>query len=449
MTADLAEALGRRLSAVTQTRCEVRDLTPLTGGASRQTWSFDLVGDEWIRPLVLRRDPPDAEDPDRMRREQSALVEATRRGVPVPDVVDGSAGRTRGDLDDAGLGGSYLVLTRLPGEALPRRLLGDARYADMRSRLAYDLGVTLAKIHRMDPATLGLDAAVDPLDSLFATYLASGDPLPAIEIAFRWLRRHRPDESPRDVVHGDFRTGNLLVSPERLEGVLDWELVHLGDPMEDLGWLCTRAWRFGSALPVGGFGPREDLFRGYADESGVRPNTDTVRWWEVYGTVHWALICRDQVARADTHAGNALELLAIGRRVAECEYDLLAYLDMHPSKREFGAMVPAPALGTPSADALLGEVDAFIRDTARDADPQTRYRGRVASHVLRVVRRELAAQQHDVDAVQQAVADAGYATEQELALAVRTGNVDAARPAVAHAVRQGVALRVGVANPDY
>ncbi len=148
------------------------------------------------------------------------------------------------------------------------------------------------------------------------------EPRPALEIGLRWLARHRPRPSGDTLVHGDFRTGNLMVGEDGLRGVLDWELAHRGDPMHDLGWLCTKAWRFGSANPVGGFGARADLMAGYAAGGGVPPDEATQQWWELYGTVRWALLCRRQAARYLADSEPSIELAVLGRRVCEQEYDV-------------------------------------------------------------------------------------------------------------------------------
>ena len=85
--------------------------------------------------------------------------------------------------------------------------------------------------------------------------------------------------------------GNLIIGNEGLRAVLDWELAHIGDPAEDLGWLCVRAWRFGGAGPVGGIGAYEDLLEAYGEASGEYISLETLRWWEVLGTVKWGLMC--------------------------------------------------------------------------------------------------------------------------------------------------------------
>ena len=139
-----------------------------------------------------------------------------------------------------------------------------------------------------------------------------GEPHPAFELAFRWLDEHRPAKSsPVAVVHGDFRLGNVIVDATGLQAVIDWELAHLGDPMEDLGWLCSPAWRFGSPLPAAGVGTREQLFAAYGEVAGVEVDPDVVRWWEVNGILRWGIIC---VAQAHVHTSGVVrshELAAI------------------------------------------------------------------------------------------------------------------------------------------
>jgi aminoglycoside phosphotransferase (APT) family kinase protein len=129
------------------------------------------------------------------------------------------------------------------------------------------------------------------------------------------------------VVHGDFRNGNLMVGPDGIRAVLDWELVHAGDAMEDLGWLCVKAWRFGNVdLPVGGFGRYEQLIDAYEDEAGRPLDRQALRWWEVLGTVKWGVMCIMQATAHTSGAVRSVELAAIGRRVCENEWDLLGLI---------------------------------------------------------------------------------------------------------------------------
>jgi aminoglycoside phosphotransferase (APT) family kinase protein len=128
------------------------------------------------------------------------------------------------------------------------------------------------------------------------------------------------------VVHGDFRLGNLLVGPAGLVAALDWELVHLGDPMEDLAWLVVRAWRFGSAGAVAGLGSRDELAVAYEAAGGAPVDLDAMRWWEILGTIKWGVICMMQTSSHLSGANRSVELAAIGRRTCEAEYDLMLLL---------------------------------------------------------------------------------------------------------------------------
>jgi aminoglycoside phosphotransferase (APT) family kinase protein len=108
--------------------------------------------------------------------------------------------------------------------------------------------------------------------------------------------------------------------------VLDWELAHTGDPMEDLGWICVNSWRFGEIdKPVGGFGTREELFAGYeAAGRGVDPGR--VRFWEVMGTLRWGVMCCGMMQRFRIGPEHSIERAMIGRRASETEIDLLRLL---------------------------------------------------------------------------------------------------------------------------
>src|SRR4029077_15149517 len=105
-------------------------------------------------------------------------------------------------------------------------------------------------------------------------------PHPVFELAFRWLDERAKTSSRQALVHGDFRNGNFIVGEEGIRAVLDWELAHLGDPLEDLGWLCVKSWRFGHPdRLVGGFGAFDELLAAYTDAGGRGADTETVRFW--------------------------------------------------------------------------------------------------------------------------------------------------------------------------
>ncbi|MEE2060575.1 phosphotransferase family protein [Rhodococcus artemisiae] len=279
VAADIADIL----SAHWCTAVSVTGLRRLTGGASRQVWSFDAVRSEGTSGYVLRRDPPGHGDALRMRAEAACLRAARAAGVPVPEVVVAA--------DTApGLDAPFLIMERITGESIPRRIHRDETLSEARAGLAEELGGILARIHAVPVSEVAMLGTGDPLDVIRDLYRSFDEPRPVVEIALRWLDHHRPPMRGKALVHGDFRLGNLLVGPDGTEAVLDWELAHVGDPVEDLGWLCVRAWRFGGDAPVAGVGTRDDLLDGYERVAGWRPDPEDLHWWEVFGTLRWLVL---------------------------------------------------------------------------------------------------------------------------------------------------------------
>ncbi|MBV9989716.1 MAG: phosphotransferase family protein [Alphaproteobacteria bacterium] len=307
---DLECALGMR----------VERLVRLSGGASQETWSFDGVGESETLPLILRRAPAGVPRTTGipLSTEAAAIEAARAEGVKAP--------RVRLVLGDAdGVGPGY-VMDRLPGETIARKILRDDAFASVRPKLAYQCGEILARIHKVDPAPLAhLLPVVDGPAQLRAyrdTYDTFDYPHPVFELAFQWLEPRMQAGARHTLVHGDFRHGNLLISPDGLEAALDWELAHIGDPLEDIGWVCTNSWRFGAAEKVvGGFGDLPDLLKGYEDAGGGRIDREQVRTWIVYGSLKWGIMC--QKMYHGFLADRSVERAAIGRRSSETEIDLV------------------------------------------------------------------------------------------------------------------------------
>jgi len=287
-----------------------------------------------------------------------------------------------------------------------------------------------------------------------AMYQAFAEPRPALEIGLRWLAGHQPAPAADALVHGDFRTGNLMVGADGLHGVLDWELAHCGDPRQDLGWLCTKAWRFGSARPVGGFGARADLMAGYASGGGAPPDEETQRWWELYGTVRWALLCRRQAERYLAEDEPSIELAVLGRRVCEQEYDILLALG-HAAPltvtdplehRERHVAIPHDR---PAGPELLRAVREFLSTEAGGPDPRLRFHARVAANALRIAEREAMLAAGHAQSHRIRLAALGCADDAELCAKIRDGSLDRRFDEVVEAVRAATVDKLTVANPGH
>jgi aminoglycoside phosphotransferase (APT) family kinase protein len=234
--------------------------------------------------------------------------------------------------DDDALGSPGFVMEHVAGETIARKILRDDEFAAARTKMAAQCGEILARIHATPTDALGwleapktkpADAVLDQFTTMLDTL---AEPHPAYELGLRWLRRNPPPSQRITLVHGDFRNGNLIVGSDGVRAVIDWEISHLGDPWEDLAWLCTRSWRFGGPGEVGGFGEREDLYGAYEKASGLPVDRGAVHWWEVMSNVKWGIMT---IMQAFTHLWghvHSLELAAIGRRSVETEYDVLGMI---------------------------------------------------------------------------------------------------------------------------
>jgi aminoglycoside phosphotransferase (APT) family kinase protein len=387
----LAAALADRLGEVT-----VEGLIRLPGGASRETWAFDAVhGDGSRSGLVLRRDPPGRpSEPGAMGREAIAISAARAAGLAVPEVLI-----TTDETDLFGTAG--LVMLRVPGETIARRILREDHYKQARATLTDDIAAFAAGLHGLDvpeelPAPDPLADLRIKLDELGRVGAAQSSEI--FELAFAELTATRPPPRKPAIVHGDLRLGNLIVDHRGLAAVIDWELVHAGDPVEDLGWLCVRAWRFGAPAPVAGVGTREQLLGAYRTAGGAEVGQQELRWWEMLGTLRWGVICMTQAWVHLSGALRSVELAAIGRRVCEQEWDLLTLLDPESAARA-AARRPRPTAnprpspdphGRPTASELIDAVRGFLTDQVMAAtDAQVGFHARVAANALAIVAREL------------------------------------------------------------
>ena len=325
--------LGRCVASWYPGATGVINAVRLSGGASQETWSFDIEQPGGNVGAILRRAPQGyGAAPARaagLNAEAILMQRAYDAGVPSPRVLHVLQ-------PDEGLGTGF-IMERVEGETIPRKILRDQEFAQVRPKLARQLGSVLAGIHGLELSTLPelrRMTAAKEIAELERDYRSFDWPRPVFELALRWLRDRDPGPSAEiTLVHGDFRHGNLIIGLDGLRAVLDWELAHFGDPMEDLGWVCVNSWRFGHIdKPVGGFGSREELFAGY-EAAGRSVDPDRVMFWEVMGTLRWGVMCCGMMQRFRIGPEHSVERAMIGRRSSETEIDLLRLLSPRKNVR--------------------------------------------------------------------------------------------------------------------
>jgi aminoglycoside phosphotransferase (APT) family kinase protein len=324
------DALNASLEAVTRRIFPgaqgVAGLRRLTGGASQETWAFEAITADGALPLILRRAPGGDRQHETaigLEAEAELIRLAGAAGVPEPEV--------RYVLTPAdGIGRGFIV-DFISGETIGRKIVREAALAEARKTLAWRCGQVMATIHaipldRLPP--LRRTTAAGRVEEIYARYKAGGRPRPVFSMALEWLRANLPPQPAKPVlVHGDLRNGNIIVGPDGLRAVLDWEIAHIGDPIEDLGWICVGPWRFGAIdEPVGGFGSREELMAGYAAGGGGAVDAEHIKFWEVLGSTWWGVACAAMTQSFRDGSDPTADRAMIGRRASESEIDLMNLL---------------------------------------------------------------------------------------------------------------------------
>jgi aminoglycoside phosphotransferase (APT) family kinase protein len=334
---ELRARIEAHLAVAAQSAAQVGTLEKLAGGACQDNYvvvvRFGSGPFEGERKMVLRSDARTALPGSLDRaREHDVIHAAVGVGVRTPDARWLARDLVRPKSH------AYF-LDWVEGEAIGRRVVGSPKLAGARLRLVDECASELAKIHTITPAShsslfeggpgpaMTGNAATDGLAFLRGMLDTLVEPRPALELGYRWLRENAPSRTENTVVHGDFRTGNLMVTPEGLSAVLDWEFAHWGTPAEDLAWMCLRDWRFGQLrLAAGGFAPRARLYEEYERASGRRVDPREVKYWEVMGNVRWAAASLHQGERYLSGGDSDIELVGVARRAIEMEYEALRQL---------------------------------------------------------------------------------------------------------------------------
>jgi aminoglycoside phosphotransferase (APT) family kinase protein len=291
--------LGARFAAYLQHRWPqassvgVEALERIYGGASRETYRVTVrtiqAGRESEQRLILRRDPPSSLIETDRTREYRAYEAFYGTPVPVPRPLFL-------ETDPGWLDRPFFVMEEVVDAVSDARLLGEKPYVDHVERIGEQKWRILGEIARSDPARLATEFEAPALEECWRRELDYWErvidddelaPQPIARAAIRWLRRDPPPPPPRlSVVHGDYRTGNFLFDRQgRIRAILDWEMCHLGDALEDLAWALDPLWSWPDRERPGKLIPRERALAIWQHASGIEIDARALGWWEIFASV--------------------------------------------------------------------------------------------------------------------------------------------------------------------
>jgi len=430
----------------------------LSAGANKETYRMVIETDAGERRLAMRRTPGGITTPEvignvGLRTEATLFRRAREAGVPEPEVFCVLE-------QEDGLGDAF-IMEWLDGETLGARIVRSEALAQIRPQLAYQCGRIMAQIHAIDLEKTGLNKLLDVMspeavvDQTWDRYRVLKTPQPMIDYAARWLKDHLPKNARMTLVHSDFRSGNLMVSPQGVVAVLDWELAHIGDPMRDLGYICANSWRFGNSdLPVGGFGQYDDFFRGYEEVSGQKVDPEHVKFWEVFGSFWWAGGCLRMAELYRSGYDKSVERIAIGRRSSECQVDCVNLLI--PGPVSLVEADDAVSSEMPRVDELIVSVRDFLRgDVMNQTRGRANFMARVASNSLDIVLRDLSVgdrhRQLELERLRRLLGASGDldSLRWRLVHALRDGSMALDQPGLAEHLRTTVVNQIAIDQPVY
>lgn len=281
---EVSQAMAAFLSEKWQAAVVVNSIEKIFGGASRETYRLSLSVDDTPRDVIVRRDPPSSLIDTERELEYGAYARIFPTDIPVPEPLFL-------EEDPSVMQQPFSVMAAISDCLTDVSLLTP----EQKTTLGTDKYQILGRLAASDPIALGFDDLM-PVPKLEATaeeqlnYWASVinddelHPQPIAQAAIRWLRRHMPPPAQKlSVVHGDYRTGNFLYDGScKIQGILDWEMCHLGDPLEDLAWSLDPLWSWNDPGLAGRLLPVDDAIAIWEDTSGLTCDRDVFRWWRVF-----------------------------------------------------------------------------------------------------------------------------------------------------------------------
>ena len=439
----------------------LEQITLLTGGASREMHWLRVRTGNGSEEFALRRSRgPGQKSPGvtGLLAEARLTDLAFASGIPSPKV---SFVFKEDDPDNPGLGDGF-VMAWIDGETIGSRIVRSPELAPARERMAAQCGEILARLHAIDVDRNGLRDLLptftpsELVESTYSDYLKLDEPVPMIDFAAHWLRRNLPEPVPERLVHGDFRNGNLIVDPDGVAAVLDWETSCLGDPMRDLAWICVNSWRYGqSDKPVGGFGQLSDLTQAYEKESGESVSRTSFDFWHVFGVFWWAKTTLLLGSSYRQGTVKAPDRVVIGRRCSEAEIDLVNLLIPGPVNEPPSPKRPLEQLAS-SYELVESVRDSVERDLLQHLKGPEKFLARVAVRNLSLVLREKEmGREANQREVEQLLSLLGLPSQDlrdlrnALCQQIRKDSIDCESHELHQVLRDSVVARLTVDQPEY
>ena len=302
------------------------EIDKLPGGSSNETWIIKYIFNNLEKKIVFRRhfdgirSKENSYPPLSLSLESKVMIEAYNADIPVPKILY--------NTDSKSSLGECFFMEFIEGIALGNKIVEKNFLKNKEINLSKQCGYYLAKIHSINfknIKNIEKSEAGNEMEKYFDIYKNYNLNIPVFDFSFKWLEMNIPNNERLFLIHGDFRNGNILMSQKSgVKSILDWELLHLGDPHEDLAWICVNSWRFGNInYPVGGFGKRDDFYKSYEESSKFKINKKSLKFWEVLGTLKWGIMCLKMYDAYKSGYDKSVDRAAIGRRSSETEIDLL------------------------------------------------------------------------------------------------------------------------------